>query len=196
MLSALLLGACMVLVRGAIPAGTTDAGWVNDPSNRDAVRIALGLVPFAGIFFLWFMGAVRDYFGEAEDKFFATLFLGGGLLFLALLFVIAAAADGLLATADSAQASSELQHWRQLVLTLLFSYATRMAAVLTLAATTMGNGLGRFPSWLVWFGYLVALVLLFVNIAWSELVFPLWVLTLGGYIFLAGSRESPRTVST
>ncbi len=35
------------------------------------------LIPFAGIF-LWFMGAVRDYFGEAEDKFFAIHFLGGG----------------------------------------------------------------------------------------------------------------------
>jgi hypothetical protein len=194
MLSALLLGAGMALVRSAIPVGTSDAGWVGDPARRHAVRIALGLVPFAGIFFLWFMGSVRDYFGTAEDKFFATLFLGGGLLFVGLLFVIAAAAEGLLASAASSQGSPEVQHWRQLVLTLLADYATRMAAVLTLATTTMGHGLSRFPSWLVWFGYLVALVLLFVNVSWTELVFPLWVLTLSGYILL-GSRERPRTVS-
>jgi hypothetical protein len=197
MVSALLLGAGMVLVRSAIPADPTSASWLTDPSRRDAVRTALGLVPFAGIFFLWFMGAVRDYFGEAEDKFFATLFLGGGLLFVALLFVLSAATYGLLATADAAQDPAQLQQWRHLVLTLLSSYGTRMAAVLTLATTTIGHGLGRFPSWLVWLGYLVALVLLFVNVAWSELIFPVWVLTLSGYIFLAGShRQSARTASS
>jgi hypothetical protein len=46
------------------------------------------------------MGAVRDYFGEAEDKFFATLFLGGGLLFVAVFFVLSAATRGLLASAE------------------------------------------------------------------------------------------------
>jgi hypothetical protein len=197
MVSALLLGAGMVLVRSAISADPTSASWVTDPSRRDAVRTALGLVPFAGIFFLWFMGAVRDYFGEAEDKFFATLFLGGGLLFVALLFVLSAATDGLLASADMSQKSSELERWRQLVLTLLSSYGTRMAAVLTLATTTIGRSLGIFPRWLVWLGYLVALVLLFVNVAWSELIFPVWVLTVSGYIFLAGPhRQSARTASS
>jgi len=182
MVSALLLGATMVLVRSAIPADSAGAtNWLTDPSSRDAVRVALDLVPFAGIFFLWFMGAVRDYFGEAEDKFFATLFLGGGLLFVAVLFVLSAATFGLLAMSRE---SSQLQ----LVLTLLESYCTRMAAVFTLATTTIGRGLGIFPRWLVWLGYLVALVLLFVSVAWSELVFPLWVLVVSSYIFLAGPR--------
>jgi hypothetical protein len=187
MVSALLLGATMVLVRSAIPADSAGAtNWLTDPSSRDAVRVALDLVPFAGIFFLWFMGAVRDYFGEAEDKFFATLFLGGGLLFVAVLFVLSAATFGLLASADISRESSQLQ----LVLTLLESYCTRMAAVFTLATTTIGRGLGIFPRWLVWLGYLVALVLLFVSVAWSELVFPLWVLVVSSYIFLAGHHRT------
>jgi hypothetical protein len=198
MVSALLLGTTMVLVRSAIPADPTGSAiWVAGSSQRHALRVALDLVPFAGIFFLWFMGAVRDYFGKAEDKFFATLFLGGGLLFVAMLFVLSAAAYGLVSLADTAQASSQLHLWqygRQLVLTLLSSYCTRMAAVLTLSTTTIGHGLGVFPRWLVWLGYLVALVLLFVGIAWSELVFPAWVLTLSGYIFLAGfHRQSEQT---
>jgi hypothetical protein len=91
------------------------------------------------------MGAVRDYFGEGEDKFFATLFLGAGLLFVAVLFVLAAAAHGLPASAYTAEDASRLE----LVLTLLSSYLTRMAAVFTMATTTIGRGLSIFPRWLV-----------------------------------------------
>jgi len=45
-----------------------------------------GWLPFAGIAFLWFIGVLRDRLGELEDRFFATVFLGSGLLFLAMLF--------------------------------------------------------------------------------------------------------------
>ena len=58
--------------------------------------LALNLVPFAGIAFLWFMGVVRDRLGSNEDRFFATVFLGSGLLFLAMLFTSAAIAGGLI----------------------------------------------------------------------------------------------------
>src|SRR5207248_2003264 len=65
--------------------------------RRAAVAIALNLIPFAGIAFLWFVGAVRDRIGEREDRFFATVFFGSGLLFVAMLFVGAAVAGGLVA---------------------------------------------------------------------------------------------------
>ena len=60
------------------------------------VSIALHLLPFAGIAFLWFVGVVRDRLGENEDRFFATVFLGSGLLFVAMLFCAGALAAGLL----------------------------------------------------------------------------------------------------
>ena len=50
------------------------------------MTLALNIIPFAGIAFLWFMGVLRDRFGQQEDRFFATVFLGSGLLFLAMLF--------------------------------------------------------------------------------------------------------------
>jgi hypothetical protein len=50
----------------------------------------LNLVPFAGIAFLWFIGMLRDRLGEPEGRFFATVFLGSGLLFLAMMFASAA----------------------------------------------------------------------------------------------------------
>jgi hypothetical protein len=41
----------------------------------------------AGIAFLWFIGVIRDHLGDREDRFFATVFLGSGLLFVAMLFI-------------------------------------------------------------------------------------------------------------
>ncbi len=64
------------------------------------MAVALNLVPFAGIAFLWFIGVMRDRVGEREDRFFATVFLGSGLLFVAMLFVAAAVSGGLIAGAS------------------------------------------------------------------------------------------------
>ncbi len=94
-LFSLLLLASLVLVRMAVPSNPQDAGeWLS--SSIKPVTLALNLVPFAGIAFLWFIGVVRDRLGEYEDRFFATVFLGSGLLFLAMLFTSAATAGGIL----------------------------------------------------------------------------------------------------
>ena len=58
--------------------------------RADSVALALNLIPFAGVAFLWFIGVLRDRLGELEDRFFATVFLGSGLLFLVMLFVAGA----------------------------------------------------------------------------------------------------------
>ncbi|MFE5585538.1 hypothetical protein [Kitasatospora sp. NPDC056531] len=192
-LSALLLAAAILLVRIALPTDAADAAaWLGDSSHRDALKAALDMLPFAGIFFLWFMGATRDYIGPAEDRFFATLFLGGGFLFVGVLFVIAATAFGILTEADNTH-PVVLQLWehdRSAVLKLLSGYATRMAAVFTMSTTTIGHHLGIFPRWLVWLGYLVALGLLFVvsSAAWFVLAFPLWILALSCYILAVNFR--------
>ena len=93
--------AAFVLLRLAVPADPRVPGaWLTDPRRRAAVEIALNLVPFAGIAFLWFIGVIRDRVGQREDRFFATVFLGSGLLFVAMLFVGAAVSGGLFAAAS------------------------------------------------------------------------------------------------
>ena len=47
---------------------------------------------------LWFIGVVRDGLGRFEDKFFASVFLGSGLLFLAMIFVSSAVGVALVAS--------------------------------------------------------------------------------------------------
>ena len=89
----------LVLLRLAVPADPTEPGvWLADPVFRNGVHIALNLVPFTGIAFLWFMAVLRNRIGLLEDRFFATVFLGSGLLFVAMLFAAVAVARGLLDT--------------------------------------------------------------------------------------------------
>lgn len=100
---AVLIAAAIVLVRIALPGGAEGHEVSVDGGQRDAVQTALALLPFAGIAFLWFMGALREQAGEGEDRFVSTVFLGSGLVFVATLFGAAAAAGTVLA--DSQQPS-------------------------------------------------------------------------------------------
>ena len=81
--------------------------WTSIPANplapaADVVRqsktisLVLNLLSFAGIAFLWFIAVVRDRLGALEDRFFATVFLGSGLLFIAMTFVAATVAGGII----------------------------------------------------------------------------------------------------
>src|SRR5215471_20821360 len=67
-----------------------------DPIRRRAIRVAFQLVPIAAIAFLWLMGVLRNRLGRYEDQFFATVFLGSGLGFVASLFCATAIAGALL----------------------------------------------------------------------------------------------------
>ena len=102
----------IVLLRLSVPSRPGASGvWLTDAGKRTAVAVALNLVPFAGIAFLWFIGVVRARVGEREDRFFATVFLGSGLLFVAMLFVAAAVSGSLIAGASSACLTPALWCW-------------------------------------------------------------------------------------
>ncbi|MEU8748968.1 hypothetical protein AB0C88_00650 [Streptomyces chartreusis] len=172
---AVLMAVAIVLVRVALPQGVEGSEVSIDAGQRDAVRTALELLPFAGIAFLWFMGALREQAGRAEDRFVSTVFLGSGLLFVATLFGAAAAAGTVLA--ETQQGSP---FGRDYAYALLTTYAMRMAAVFVITTSTIGRRLGVLPRPLVVLGYLAGLTLLVVgsDVPWSELVFPGWALLL------------------
>jgi len=180
-LFAVLLTAALVLVRIGAPADSRETGaWLTDPRSRRLVALALELVPFAGIAFLWFIGVVRDRIGQREDRFFATVFLGSGLLFVGMLFVGTALAAGLLAgTAGRTGAPDEVWGPRVVVI-VVNTYAMRMAAVFTISTATIGLRTGFMPRWIGFSGYAIALVLLLaIGITpWVRLLFPLWILIL------------------
>jgi hypothetical protein len=195
-LFALLLGAALIIIHVAVPSGSRDAGtWVNDDSNRRAVVFALNLLPFAGIAFLWFIGVVRARMGEREDRFFATVFLGSGLLFVAMLFAGGAIAGALLISpADATGPTTELwSYGRRITYSLITVYAMRMAGVFMISTTTLVMRLNLVPRWMVIGGYAGAVVLLLTTarLQYVELLFPLWVLALSVHILIATMRNQP-----
>jgi hypothetical protein len=188
----LLLITSLVLLQISIPANPGSAGeWLRQPGLRAAVAFALNLVPFAGIAFLWFIGVVRDRIGRREDRFFATVFLGSGLLFVGMLFVAAAVAGGLIAMAagrkSGVSGSDTLALGRNVTSLLLNVYAMRMAAVFTLTTVAIARGTSLVPRWLRAAGVITALVLLIgAGIsAWVELLFPAWILVVSVDILLS-----------
>ncbi|MFF7975052.1 hypothetical protein [Streptomyces sp. NPDC007905] len=196
---ALLLAAAIVLIRLGIPEGADAVApqGFTDSGRRDAVRTALALVPFAGIFFLWFLGAVRAHVGAAEDKFLATVLLGSGLVFTATMFGAAAAAGAVLAVAHPSGTAPGLTAWdfgRHFAYTLMTGYAMRMAAVFVCSLSVIGHRLGVLPRRLSALGFLTALILLFLssNVPWAELVFPAWSLVISVYILVASGRAGSR----
>lgn len=192
-----LLIVVLVIIHGTLPSGPTEPGsWLDDPSQRRQVAFALNLVPFAGIAFLWFIGAVRDHVGNAEDRFFATVFLGSGLLFVAMLFTGSAMAAGLAAGLDASDSASTNAVWqmsRHTTTVVITVYAMRMAAVFTISSTSIGSRVGAIPRWLTIYGYASALVLLLTvsTVPWVELLFPVWVLVLSVHLLRTRFRTDP-----
>ena len=195
-LFAVLFAVIVTLVHEAVPASPHDAGaWLTNSSRRPDVHLALNLVPFCGISFLWFMGAVRSQMGAAEDRFFATLFLGSGLLFVAMLFVLAAIFGGLISLAGLNGRTPPLSVWqlgRVTTSNLTTIYAMRVAAVFTIAASTIGLRLRYQHRQIAWVGYLVAVLLRFGStvIPWIELLFPLWVALVSANILIRSYQRS------
>lgn len=180
-LFAVLFGTALVLIRLALPEGR-DPGTQWLATGGSNIKIAAMLMPFAGIAFLWFIGVVRDGFGGFEDKFFSTVFIGSGLLFLAMMFVTMAVGAGLEATSrfvvDPAALPEVATFGQMVLLAVSKTYALRMAAVFMISLATIWLKTGLMPRWLVVVTYLVALGLIIAsNVSmWLAMAFPVWVL--------------------
>ena len=189
-----LMISALVLLRISAPAHPGDVGaWLTNSEKRAAVAVALNFVPFAGIAFLWFIGVVRDRVGDREDRFFASVFLGSGLLFVAMLFVAAAVSGGLIAEVTSGRPSTgTLSLARNVTSSLLNVYSMRMAAVFTLSTVTIARRTQIVSRWLTVAGLAAAAVLIIgIGISpWVELVFPAWIMALSVDILTAGRREA------
>ena len=146
---AVILGTVILLLRSVVPELPADLGtWSEDAGRRETVSLALSLIPFAGIAFLWFIAVLRAQVGSAEDRFIGTVFLGSGLIFVAMLFAAAAALKAVLSLQDSGvQLPSETRAFGwALAAALLGSFGTRMAAVFIATAATAGRRSRRDPE--------------------------------------------------
>lgn len=190
-----LLLAALTMVRIALSADSLQS-LESDAARRRLIQISLQLVPFAGIAFLWFIGVVRDQLGDVEDRLFSTVFLGSGLLFLAMLFIGAVTASSMTAMLAGSDVNADVwAYGRTSTQALISVYAMRMAAVFTLSVSTVGLRTSAFPRWVAILGYLVAVVLLVAagEHRWTQLAFPAWVLLVSVVILL--TRPPTREVA-
>ena len=174
------------LMRLSVPTDAADTGaWLSGQAST--VSLALKLVPFAGIAFLWFMGVVRDRLGHLEDQFFSTVFFGSGLLYLGLTFVAAAEAGSLLILDPSKLAGGSVYTLGRMFMYQISNvYALRMSGVFMISLGTIWFRTGTMPRWLVFVTYGLALVLLLsVSFSlWFTLIFPAWVFVISVFILI------------
>jgi len=184
----------IALLRTALPSrALAGTGWAHAESGR--IGAALGIMPFAGIAFLWFLGVVRDLIGDYEDKFFATVFLGSGLLFLAMVFVSSGVAGATLASAKfvgSQRTEEEILYFGRLVMLQISNiYAIRMAGVFMISLGTIWWRTGLMPRWLAivsFAGALTLLVIISLNLS-VVLLFPGWTLVVSLHILFRNRRH-------
>jgi hypothetical protein len=191
----LLLIISLVLIRVSVPANPQDTGeWLSN--SWSSVNLALNLLPFAGIAFLWFMGVLRDRLGSREDRFFSTVFMGSGLLFLAMLFASAAIAGGVISlfgiSPGKVIESGVYSYGRLVSYGLMNVYTMKMAGVFMMTTSTLSLRTGIIPRWMAFLGIALALFLLLSLdfVYWAPLVFPLWVLLISVYILVQNFRGS------
>jgi hypothetical protein len=196
-----MFGAIVVLFRSVLPLDPRSAGaLLADAGDRRDLDFALAFIPFCGIFFLWFLGAVRAHIGEAEDKFFATIVLGSGLLFIAMLFVFGALFGALISLAGLYDGDPPLALWRlgrEISFNIAIVYAMRVGAVFMLSSSVIAFRLRIHARPVIVVGFAGALVLLFASptTPWLQLVFPFWVLLVSINILILSYRNRNRSLT-
>lgn len=196
-LFSLLFMISLTLVRASVPADPADPGnWLADAPFRNGVRIALNLVPFTGIAFLWFMALLRHRIGAQEDRLLATVFLGSGLLFVAMLFAGAALSRAMLEsfTAGVSGDNDTYRVGRRMIYELINTFGMRMVAVFMFVTSTIGVRTGALSRSISFMGYLFGLSLLITitAFAWIALLFPLWALLVSAYILISDIQQRRR----
>jgi MFS family permease len=192
-LFAVLYSTALIILYLSVPrdSGAGDE-WV--ATSTGSVSFALALVPFAGITFLWFMAVIRDRLGRHEDQFFATVFMGSGLLYMAMTFAAAAVLGGLIASYQVDQRALTIEVYnfgRTLTAHLTNIYAVRMAGVFMISSATMWVRTGVMPRPLALATYILALILLVtINLTvWITLLFPAWVFVVSLLVLVANYRR-------
>ena len=106
----------------------------------------------AGIAFLRFIAVVRDRLGALEDRFFATVFLGSGLLYLAMTFTSEAMAGGLIRilqrTPEIVTQTGTYALARAQIYVAMNTYGLKMAGIFMFSASTILVRTGVVRRWI------------------------------------------------
>ena len=179
-LFSILLITSQLIVWISIPAD--QGGPTTDVINHSrTISLSLNLLPFAGIAFLWFIAVIRNRLGVLEDRFFATILIGSGLLYIAMIFTSGALAAGLIRTLINAPEivlrTGTYALGRAEIYQSMNVYGIKMAGVFMFSTSTILLRTEIVPRWIAFLGYALggALLLSIGIIRWIPLVFPVWI---------------------
>ena len=200
---AVLFVIALELLRKQVGVGL-DTQTVMDNLNSGqttAALLGLYMIPFAGMAFLWFIGVIRDRIGDREDRFFATVFLGSGLIFVAMLFAGAAVLGGLVGGhALRHRCPDRHRHGGVRALGRVPRSCSRSrpkAEGCSCLATSTIVRRANWPRWTYVSGLIVAAALI-LSISFFEpivLLLPAWVGAISVYVLATGGRRSQADVA-
>jgi hypothetical protein len=188
-LFSVLLITSQLLIWSSIPAIPSHSA-MEIFGNSNTISLALNMLPFAGIAFLWFIAVVRDRLGVLEDRFFATVFLGSGLLYLAMTFTSGAMAGGLIwilqRTPEIVAQTGTYTLARAQIYVTMNTYGLKMAGVFMFSTSTILQQTGIVRRWIPYLGFALAITLLLSvgTIQWIPFVFPAWVFLISADILI------------
>lgn len=178
------------------------ADFYQSDASRVVTFVALYLVPFAGIAFLWFVVTLRMWISFRATRPVSVLFsnvqLVSGIVFLGLFFASAAALSVNAVGADLGETEvvpGLATEFPQFGSSLFFVFATRMGAMFVFTTTNIGRVSKILPNWFAATGLVVGLLML-LSASFNRaliVVFPAWVLVLCMLILLH-ARNVERTV--
>ena len=137
---------------------------------------------------------MRDLLGDLEDKFFATVFFGSGIILVAMMFVWASAFGAMFGTyqlvADTLNDFNVFIYATAFANQIMGSYFLRMASVYMLSIGSLWTRTKVVPRWLTIITYIVAVpFLLFAGaLTWARFLFPAWVLLVSIFILIMNFR--------
>lgn len=156
--------------------------WYADSQNRLWMVVALNLVAISSVAFLWFVAVIRRRIGSREDQFFATVFLGSALIWVAVWLVGAASLAAIPVAMELTVGGSVSQDTATLAsglgAGLLLVAGPRIQAIFVISTSTVFLRTGAAPRWLAFVGYAVGLGLFIIPLIIEPigLGFSIWVL--------------------
>jgi hypothetical protein len=170
-------------------------------SHRVGILVGAFILAFCGLFFLWFASGLRQRLRTAEGPGgrLANVALGGGILFVGMLWVGAAALAAIpaeqsfgsgpvLKVADIGRFLPSVGFGAILVFGAFGAIALIDAASIVIMRT------GILPKWLGWLGFVAAVVLLFGVVFLPMVAFPIWLLAASIVLFRLPSVEAEPVV--
>lgn len=182
----------------AVDTADRDLSWYADQGNRSTVEFGLSLGVLGMVSLLWFIAVIRRRLAEREDKFYATVFLGSGIVFaiLATTAAVCAAAPTLIVRFGGAESldDSTVALAHGLWFGLWGIAASRFAGVFMMVTSALALRFGALPVWLGRLGQVLGLLLIITGAFAGPLdfLFSAWLALVSITLLFSRRNESAR----